>query len=51
MPRVSIPWRLESVLISLQDEERLARALNDLATLRLAEQVFLCFSKLGKRTG
>ena len=44
------PRRLESVLISLQDEERLARALNDLATLRLAEQVFLRFSKLSKRS-
>ena len=44
------PRRLESVLISLQDEERLARAPNDLATLRLAEQVFLRFSKLSKRS-
>lgn len=44
------PWRLESVLIGLQDEERLARALNDLAALRLAEQVFLRFSELNKRS-
>ena len=44
------PRRLESVLTSLQEEERLARALNDLATLRVAEQVFLRFSKLSKRS-
>jgi hypothetical protein len=31
------PVRLESVLIGLQDEERLARALNDLAALRLGQ--------------
>jgi hypothetical protein len=44
------PERLESVLIGLQDEERLARALNDLAALRLAELLFLRFSELNKRS-
>ena len=44
------PERLESVLIGLQDEERLARELNDLAALRLAELLFLRFSELNKRS-